>query len=569
MPLPPKLHDFRAFLFLCWQHLGLPNPTPIQLDIAYHLQYGPRRKILEGFRGVAKSWITSAYVVWRLRMNPQLKFLVTSASKSRSDDFTTFTLRLIKEMPLLQCLTPGFDQRESKLAFDVGPAAPDHSPSVKSVGIFGQLTGTRADEIIGDDVEVLNNSDTQLKRDKLSETVKEFDAIIKPGGRITFLGTPQTETSIYNALGERGYTTFIWPARFPSVEQQAAYEGKLAPFIQEQLDKQGAAIIGTPTDPLRFNDLDLLERETSYGRTGFALQFMLDTRLSDRDRYPLKLSDLVVTDLSPDMAPDKFLWSSAPACAWTDLPCVGLNGDRYQRPGWQSANMSPYQGVLMAVDPSGKGKDETAYAVVATLHGYLFLLDAGGVEGGYEAPVLHRLARLAKSFKVNTMLVEANMGDGMFAALLRPVLSSIHPTSIVEVRHNTQKERRIIDTLEPVLNQHRLVVDKGVVQRDYESTKHLPSAQGLKFQLFYQMSRLTVDRGSLAHDDRLDALAMAVAFWIKAVEQDADRMVQAKKDELLQQELEVFTRQGSVPLDSLILGTCGRIHKALSWLVER
>jgi hypothetical protein len=69
-------------------------------------------------------------------MDPQLNFLVVSASKSRSDDFSTFTLRLIKEMPILQCLIPRPDQRESKIAFDVAPAVADHAPSVKSVGIF-------------------------------------------------------------------------------------------------------------------------------------------------------------------------------------------------------------------------------------------------------------------------------------------------------------------------------------------------------------------------------------------------------------------------------------------------
>ena len=500
-------------------------------------------------------------------MNPQLKFLVTSASKARSDDFTTFTLRLIREMPLLQCLAPNADQRESKIAFDVGPALPDHSPSVKSVGIFGQLTGTRADEICADDVEVLNNSDTQLKRDKLAETIKEFDAIIKPGGRITFLGTPQTEASIYNALPERGYKTFIWPARFPDAEQIHAYGDRLAPFITEQMDRHGDSLAGKPTDPMRFNELDLLERETSYGRSGFALQFMLDTRLSDRDRYPLKLSDLIVTDLSPEMAPDKFLWSSAPAQAWEELPCVGLTGDRYHRPGWQSPDMSPYQGVVMAVDPSGRGGDETSYAIVAALHGFLFLLDAGGLAGGYEERVLTRLATLAKNYGVNRIIVESNMGDGMFSALLRPVLGRIHPCTIEEVRHNIQKERRIIDTLEPVLNQHRLIVDKSLIQRDYDSTRDMPPAQGLKYQLFYQMSRLTREKGSLAHDDRLDALSMAVAFWVNAVEQDADRMIRTKKEELLRRELEVFTSRNAASLDSLVLGTAGKsLGKALPWI---
>ena len=176
--------DFRYFLVLVWKHLMLPTPTWVQLDIAAFLQFGPERKVIEAFRGVGKSWVTSAYVCWRLLRNPQVKIMVVSASKERADQFSTFTLRLIAEMPILQHLYPRPDQRQSKIAFDVAPARADHSPSVKSVGIFGQLTGGRADEIVADDVEVPNNSETQGMRDKLAERVKEFDAVLKPSGRI-------------------------------------------------------------------------------------------------------------------------------------------------------------------------------------------------------------------------------------------------------------------------------------------------------------------------------------------------------------------------------------------------
>ena len=229
--MPEKLIDFRVFLTLVWRHLNLPDPTPIQLDIALYLQHGPRRKIIEAFRGVGKSWITAAYVVWKLRQNPNLKFMVLSASKDRADNFTTFCLRLINEIPILQCLIPRADQRCSKLSFDVGPARADHAPSVTSKGIFSQITGGRADEIIADDVEVMNNSFTQAMRDKLSEAVKEFDAILKPGGIITYLGTPQTELSLYNQLPDRGYAVRVWPARYPSDDQLINYGSeRLAPF---------------------------------------------------------------------------------------------------------------------------------------------------------------------------------------------------------------------------------------------------------------------------------------------------------------------------------------------------
>ena len=82
------LSDFRKFLFVIWKHLNLPDPTVVQYDIARKLQHGEKRMIIQAFRGVGKSWITSAYVVWLLYMNPQLNILVVSASKSRSDDFT-------------------------------------------------------------------------------------------------------------------------------------------------------------------------------------------------------------------------------------------------------------------------------------------------------------------------------------------------------------------------------------------------------------------------------------------------------------------------------------------------
>ena len=189
-----RLHDFRNFLFLCWKHLNLPEPTPVQYEISDFLQSGPKRLLVQAFRGVGKSWITSAYVCHLLLLDPTKNVLVVSASAQRATDFTTFTQRLIREMPLLQHLQPKEGQRDSKVSFDVGPSPPAHAPSVKSVGLLGQMTGSRADVIVCDDGESLNNSQTQQMRDKLSEVIKEFEAIIKPGGRVLYLGTPQSES---------------------------------------------------------------------------------------------------------------------------------------------------------------------------------------------------------------------------------------------------------------------------------------------------------------------------------------------------------------------------------------
>jgi hypothetical protein len=319
----PLKADFRNFLWMVWQHLGLPEPTPVQYDIALFLQHGPRRLVIEAFRGVGKSWVTSAFVCWLLYCNPQIKIMVVSASKQRADDFSTFTLRLINDIELMHFLRPRDDQRSSKVAFDVGPARPDHSPSVKSVGITGQLAGSRADVIVADDIEVPNNSDTDTKRLKLSEAVKEFDAVLKPGGRVVYLGTPQTEHSIYNDLTQRGYTIRIWPARYPDATRRTNYGARLAPKIAHELEVN-EDLTGHSTDPRRFSEQDLDERALSYGRSGFALQFMLDTTLSDAERYPLRLSDLIVLPLDPFRGPSDVAWASSPDLRVENVSAVGL-----------------------------------------------------------------------------------------------------------------------------------------------------------------------------------------------------------------------------------------------------
>ena len=532
------LLDFRNFLFMVWEHLTLPHPTPVQYDIADYLQNAPKRAVIEAFRGVGKSYITSAYVCWKLLLDSETKVLVVSASKVRSDDFSTFTQRLINELPILHHLKSREGQRQSKVAFDVGPCQASHSPSVKSVGITGQLSGSRADIIVADDVEVPNNSMTQTMRDKLSEAVKEFDAVLKPDGSIVYLGTPQTEMSLYETLPERGYEVRIWPSRYPDEKQVLRYSNKLSPFIQDRLDR--GFVVGDPTDPLRFDAEDLLERELSYGKSGFALQFQLDTSLSDADKYPLKLSDLIIMGVDSEKAPEKPVWTRDPRNKLTDLPNVGLPGDFFYSPETKLGDWIQYSGSVLSIDPSGRGKDETGYAVVKMLNGFLYVAECGGLRGGYKDTNLRSLSVIAKRNNVNLILIESNFGDGMFMELLKPVLRKIHNVTIEEIRSNVQKEKRIVDTLEPVMNQHRLVIDPKVVENDYKTVQEYPVESQARYMLFHQMTRITKDKGALIHDDRLDALQMAVQYWVDFMAADAEIEIQTRKEELFDMEIEKF-----------------------------
>lgn len=529
--------DFRVFVYIVWDSIGLPPPTPIQLDISKALQHPPSdRFIIQGFRGVAKSFLTCAYCVWQLWRNPILKVEIISASGDRADANAIFIKKIINIVDFLDILRLNehdkrLGLRDTQNQFDVHGAVPDISPSVKSVGITGQITGTRADLLIADDVEVPNNSGTQVQRTKLSEAIKEFDAILKPNGQILYLGTPQNEMSIYNELQKRGYKTLIWSIIYPETPKERDFYGdRLAPLIATTYDKDTKEYAGKPTDPLRFDEIEIAKRRLSYGKAGFALQFLLNTNLSDHEKFPLKCSDLIIADLDLETTSVKWDWAKGREQLLQDVPCTGLRGDYFYAPMARSIDTAPYTGTVMFIDPSGRGKDETAYAIMKYLNGYLFLMEVGGYKDGYTDATLQTLATKAKYYSVNDVVVEPNFGDGMFTKLITPVFHKIHPCNVVEApRATKQKEMRIIDTLEPVIVRHKLIVNKQVILDDYNTFE-----KDANFSLIYQMTRISKDRGSLAHDDRLDAVTGAVAFWLDVMDRDA----QIGMDEILAEQLE-------------------------------
>lgn len=409
----PLKEDFRNFLYVVWKHLNLPEPTEAQYRMAYYLQHGPKRSILQAFRGIGKSYITVAYCAWLLYCNPQIEIMVVSAGEDRAIAFANFLKNLIETMPLLSFLKTGPNQRNSIQIFDVGPKGVGGSPSVKSVGITGQLTGSRADIIVADDIEIPRNSQTHEQREKLAELVKEFAAILKPNGKILYLGTPQTELSLYSTLETRGYQTLIYPARYPNETQRKAYGPRLAEELVIALEER-PELVGLPTDPKRFNEEELTSKELEYGKSGFALQFMLDTSLSDGNRMPLKINDLVVYNCRTSVVPSIIKWSNNPLNRLQHLPNVALAGQSYFAPEHllNASGEVPSITVLI-VDPSGRGNDETGVTVMSWSNGNLFWKKTVGFRGGYEDHVLEAIANIAKEFKVNTVVIESNFGESL------------------------------------------------------------------------------------------------------------------------------------------------------------
>ena len=508
--------DFKLFLQALWNQLDLPSPTRAQYAIADYLQHGPKRLQIQAFRGVGKSWITGAFVLWTLFNDKERKIMIISASKERADNMSIFLQKLIIETPWLSHLRPtGDDARWSRVSFDV-KCSPHQAPSVKSVGITGQLTGSRADLMVLDDIEVPGNSMTELMREKLLQLCTEVESILTPkdDARICILGTPQTTFTVYRKLAERNYRPFVWPARYP--KKTSNYEGLLAPQLQEDMDD--GALVWDVTDPDRFDNNDLVEREASMGRSNFMLQFMLDTSLSDAEKFPLKMSDLVVTSVNPSTAPEAVVWCSDPSNLIKDLPTVGLPGDYFYSPMLLQGNWEPYSETICSVDPSGRGTDETAAAFISQRNGFLYLHQMRSYRDGYSDKTLLDILRGCKKFNVTKLLIETNFGDGMVGELFRKHLQQTNQAiDIEEVRANVRKEDRIIDSLEPVLNQHRLVVDRSVIEWDFKSNPDSAPEERLIYMLFYQMSRMCREKGAVKHDDRIDCLSQGVKYFTDAL----------------------------------------------------
>jgi len=545
--------DFKLFLQALWTQLDLPSPTRAQYAIADYLQNGPKRLQIQAFRGVGKSWITGAFVLWTLFNNPEKKIMIISASKERADNMSIFLQKLIIETPWLSHLRPKSDDaRWSRISFDVN-CSPHQAPSVKSVGITGQLTGSRADLMILDDIEVPGNSMTEFMREKLLQLCTEAESILTPkdDSRIMFLGTPQTVFTVYRKLAERNYRPFVWPARYP--RKASNYEGLLAPQLQEDIDT--GVEPWHVTDPDRFDDVDLIEREAAMGRSNFMLQFMLDTSLSDAEKFPLKMADLIVTSVNPDKCPESIVWCSDPTNVIKDAPTVGLPGDYFYSPMQQQGEWLPYAETICSVDPSGRGSDETTATYISQRNGFLYVHEMRAYRDGYSDNTLLDILKGCKKYKVSTLLIESNFGDGIVAELFKKHIQNLTMNiGIEETRANVRKEDRIIDALEPILNQHRLVINRSVIDWDYKSNPDEAPEKRLMYMLFYQMSRMCREKGAVRHDDRIDCLAQGVKYFTDAFGISAQEEIKARKREEWDQMLESFLEDPQQSANHMVFG---------------
>lgn len=519
---------------------GNPDLNRVQADICAWLFSGPKYRMVEAQRGQAKTTLTAIYAVFRLIHNPSNRILIFSAGGKMSKEIASFVIQIIKGLDFLWMLVPDENagDRASVESFDCHwfLKGVDKSPSVKCLGVDTNAQGSRADILIADDIESMKNSRTVAAREILEDLTKEFESICAEGD-ILYLGTPQSAESIYNNLTARGYAIRIWPGRYPTTHELDTYGEMLAPMIRKDIEKNpelqtGGGLtgsLGRVTCPEMFTEEILIEKEISMGKAKFQLQYMLNTALTDEERYPLKPKHLVVAEFSKDRGPCLPIASTDERNRYHSV-CLG-NRYKLYRAVPNQYDYQDFEQTVMYIDPAGGGKnaDETAYAVIKLIGAYVYITDIGGVAGGYEEEKLMKLVETAKRNNAKTVLIERNFGNGAHASMLSPLFEKNFPVTIEEVWETGQKELRIIDTIEPLLSSGRIIISPEVIEKDAESVEKYPVETRITYRLLHQMAMITRDKGALRHDDRLDALAGAIRYVVDRMDFDTQTVMEARR----------------------------------------
>lgn len=538
--LQKHYRNFIPFLEDVMDMLGF-STSDIQREIGEWMEHGPQYIMVQAQRGQAKTTIAAAFAVWCLIHSPAHRILILSAGGTQAEEISTLIVRIIETMDVLECMRPDkmAGDRTSVLAYDLHHSLKgvDKSPSVACVGIDSNLQGKRADLLIPDDVESGKNSQTAVMRAKLAHITKDFTSI-NSTGRIVWLGTPQTQESIYNSLPARGVAVRIWPGRYPNAEQQKFYQGNLAPSIAKAIALDPSLMLGggllgdqgQPVDPVILPEALLQKKELDQGPEYFQLQHMLNTTLMDALKFPIKLEKIVTLRANGDLYPASVVrgFDSNNLLPFT----IGEFSFQLMRPHDISRETLKLGQRVMYVDPAagGANADETAYAVGGALNGNIFVRECAGVPGGYDLEKMETLAYLARDHAVDVVIIEKNMGHGAFRVVFSPVLKRIHPScQLLDDQVSGQKEKRIIETLGPVIGRGSLIVSDDCVRIDAESILRYPTAQRQTYSLFYQLAKVTMQRDALIHDDRADALEGLVRHLQPAIAADQDRALAAQR----------------------------------------
>ncbi|MBX2834752.1 MAG: phage terminase large subunit [Micavibrio sp.] len=419
---------------------------------------GDKRLLMMAFRSAGKSTITGVFCAWLLYQNPNLRILVLAAEGALAKKMVRNVKRIIERHPNCAELKPEKRDQWGMDCFTVRRDQELRDPSMLARGITSNITGSRADFIICDDVEVPNTSDSADKRESLRERLAEMNYVMAAGASQLYVGTPHTF-----------YTIYAQEAREEIGEERAFLEGF------ERIEVPLLDDDGRSNWPERITEEDAEILRLTTGNNRFTSQMLLK---------PVNINE---GRLNTDLL--KFYEGEIDHVR--EINTMFLGGKKLEK---VSVYWDPAFGTITG--------DHSVVAVVyEDADGALYLhhleyIKTQETKGHNEAERQCAIvANLCKELKIPTIIVESN-GIGKFLpGILRQEMQKAKTlTNVVEFNQSESKERRILNAFDAVLTASRLSV--------HERIKKTP--------FIMEVREWRPDGHFKGRDDALDAVAGAL-----------------------------------------------------------
>jgi hypothetical protein len=425
---------FRQFVWLWNRCEGRRTPS-LHLEIAEWLgrrwQDGDRRLVMLVFRSAGKSTLVGIFCAWLLANDPNLRILVLAAEHDLARKMVRNVKRIIERHPLTKQLIPPRADQWAADQVTVHRPLTQRDPSLLARGILANVTGSRADVVICDDVEVPNTCNTPGKREALRERLGEISYILVPGGLQLYVGTPHSYYSIY-------------------AQETREESGEARPFL-DGFARLRIPILnrhGRSRWPERFSLEKIEEIRGQTGPAKFESQMMLQPRSVEEVR--LDPARLVRYD-----APLDYRESNREAvlsiAGRRMVSATGWWDPAYGAPGAGDAS------VVAAVFVDAEG----GY----WLHAVRYLHhDPAKLQETDEATQLCRqVAEFADHLHLPAITIETNGLGRFLPALLRRELGAAQVAcAVIEQFSHSNKEQRILDAFDPLLAAAALHAHAGV-----------------------------------------------------------------------------------------------------------
>jgi len=256
---PPAFRDFVEQ----WNALQGQTTPALHLRMADWLadarSRGVTGLVLLAFRSSGKSTLVGLFCAWLLACDPDLRLMVLAAEEALARKMVRNVKRIVERHPATAGLKPARKELWSADQFVVERRAELRDPSMLARGLAGNITGSRADIVICDDVEVPNTCDTHTKRADLRQRLLEIDYVLVPGGLQLYIGTPHSYYSIYaeETREEAGEgAPFLDGFRRLSIPVVDAANASAWP---ERFDEERINAVRARTGPLKFRAQMMLE----------------------------------------------------------------------------------------------------------------------------------------------------------------------------------------------------------------------------------------------------------------------------------------------------------------------